>query len=521
MDMQTAKILTAMVIYMAAVIVIGILFAKKANKSSENYFLGGRSLGPWVTAMSAEASDMSGWLLMGLPGVAYWCGLADAMWTAIGLAIGTYLNWLIVSKRLRRYSIRANNSITLPEFFSNRFHEKKKVILMLSAAFILIFFTVYAASCFVTCGKLFSTLFGLPYMQMMILGAVFVLVYTVLGGFLAESASDFMQGVVMIIALVVIVAIGVVNAGGFDAIIDNAKSIPGFLKFFGIATPELNEAGEQIIKNGAPVFGGASKYGVLNVCSMLAWGLGYFGMPQVLLRFMAIRSEGELKRSRRIAMVWVVISLTVAVFIGIMGRYLYPTVHQTASDAENIFITLSKGMLPPILAGFVMAGILAATISSSDSYLLIAASAFAKNIYQGIFKKNASDKSVMWISRITLLVIALIAIVIALDETSIIFKLVSFAWAGFGATFGPIMLFSLFWKRTNTYGAVAGIVGGGLMVFVWKLLISKLGGAFAIYELLPAFVFSSICIVVVSLLTPPPSKEIEEDFESVRACKAE
>lgn len=515
MNEQTIQILIAMVVYMAIVIAIGVLFAKRANKSSEDYFLGGRSLGPWVTAMSAEASDMSGWLLMGLPGVAYWCGLADAAWTAIGLAVGTYFNWLLVSKRLRRYSIRANNAITLPEFFSNRFREEKKVIMTLSALFILIFFTVYASSCFVTCGKLFSTLFGAPYVTMMIVGAVFVLLYTILGGFLAESASDFMQSIIMIVALGVIVAISTVKAGGLGAVVENAKSIPGFFEFFGLASPAVNEAGEQIVEAGMPVFGEAANYSLLSVCSMLAWGLGYFGMPQVLLRFMAIRKEEELKLSRRIAMIWVVISLIVAVFIGIAGRALFPTAHLTASDAENIFITLATSSLPAILAGFVMAGILAATISSSDSYLLIAASAFAKNIYQGIYKKKASDEEVMKVSRITLLLIALIAVVIALDEESVIFRVVSFAWAGFGATFGPVMLFSLFWKRTNRAGAIAGMVGGAAMVFIWKLGISRIGGVFAIYELLPAFVFSSICVVIVSLLTAPPSKEIEEDFDAV------
>ena len=521
MNGNTIQILIAMVIYMAAVIGIGAFYAKRANKNSEEYFLGGRSLGPWVTAMSAEASDMSGWLLMGLPGVAYWCGLADAAWTAIGLAIGTYLNWLIVSKRLRRYSVRANNSITLPEFFSNRFREKKKVIMTIAAAFILIFFTVYASSCLVTCGKLFSTLFGAPYVAMMIVGAIFVLLYTILGGFLAESISDFMQAIVMITALSVIVIISTVRAGGIGAVLENAQSIPGFLEFFGLATPTLDANGQQLVEAGKPVFGTVSEYGILSVCSMLAWGLGYFGMPQVLLRFMAIRKEEELKRSRRIAMVWVVISLGVAVFIGIVGRQLYPTLHLTKSSAENIFITLATRSLPAILAGFVMAGILAATISSSDSYLLIAASAFAKNIFQGVCKKNATDKQVMLVSRITLLVLALIGIVIAMDENSVIFQIVSFAWAGFGATFGPLMLFSLFWKRTNKAGAIAGMIGGAGMVFLWKLVISKLGGVFAIYELLPAFIFSSVCIVVFSLLTKAPSKEIEEDFEAVRAGKVE
>lgn len=521
MDGNTIQILIAMIVYMAIVIGIGVFYARRANKNSEAYFLGGRSLGPWVTAMSAEASDMSGWLLMGLPGVAYWCGLADAAWTAIGLAVGTYLNWLIVSKRLRRYSVRANNSITLPEFFSNRFREKQKTIMLISAAFILIFFTVYAASCFVTCGKLFSTLFGAPYVAMLIVGAIFVLLYTILGGFLAESISDFMQAIVMIVALAVIVVISVVKAGGLGAVIDNAQNIPGFLEFFGLATPTVDADGVQQVVDGIPQFGAATEYGILSVCSMMAWGLGYFGMPQVLLRFMAIRKESELNRSRRIAMVWVVISLAVAVFIGIVGRQLFPVEHLTKSAAENIFITLATSSLPAILAGFVMAGILAATISSSDSYLLIAASAFAKNIFQGVVKKNATDKQVMLVTRITLLALTLVGVVIALDENSVIFSIVSFAWAGFGATFGPLMIFSLFWKRINKAGAIAGMVSGAGMVFLWKLVISKLGGVFGIYELLPAFIFSCICIVVVSLLTKAPSKEIEEDFEAVRAGKVE
>lgn len=517
MDSGKLQILIAMVVYMTVVIGIGVAFAKRANKNSENYFLGGRSLGPWIAAMSAEASDMSGWLLMGLPGVAYWCGLADAAWTAIGLALGTYLNWLIVSKRLRRYSEKAGNAITLPEFFSNRFHEKSKVLMTISAVFILVFFTVYAASCLVTCGKLFSTLFDMPYVSMMILGAVFVLIYTILGGFLAESASDFMQAIVMVIALIVIVIVGTISAGGLGAVIDNTKEIPGFLDMFGIATPTVGEDGVQLVAGGTPMFGAAGKYSFISIISTFAWGLGYFGMPQVLLRFMAIRKEKELTSSRRIATVWVLISLTVAVFIGIMGRSLYPTDLVNASQAENVFILLSTNLLPPLLAGFIMAGILAATISSSDSYLLIAASALAKNIYQGIVKKDASDKKVMITTRITLIAITLVAILIALDDDSVIFQLVSFAWAGFGATFGPLMLFSLFWKRINRPGAIAGMLGGGCMVFVWKLLIRPMGGVWDVYELLPAFLFSCLLIVVVSLLTAPPSAELQEEFDAVKA----
>ena len=518
MSGDTLKILLAMIGYMLVVIGIGLYFAKRAQANSENYFLGGRSLGPWVAAMSAEASDMSGWLLMGLPGVAYWCGLADAAWTAIGLALGTYVNWLIVAKRLRRYSAVAGDSITIPDFLSNRFHEKKKVILGISALFILVFFTVYAASCFVTCGKLFSTLFGTSYHSMMIAGAVFVLVYTFIGGFLAESASDFMQAVVMVIALLTILILGTNAAGGLGNVIENAAQIPGYLSLTAQATPVTDAAGVQQAAGGVPLFGEAGSYGFLTIISTLSWGLGYFGVPQVLLRFMAIRKEGELKQSRRIATIWCVISLAAAVIIGIIGRSLYPVEETlaTASGAENVFVVMSQALLPAVLAGIIMAGILAATISSSDSYLLIAASAVSKNLYEGILKKNqADDKKVMNLSRIMLFLIAVVGMIIAWDEDSVIFNIVSFAWAGFGATFGPVMLFSLFWKRINRPGAIAGMLSGGVMVFVWNLLLKPMGGIFGIYELFPAFVISCIVIVVVSLATEAPSDEITKEFELV------
>ena len=510
--MDNYQILIVMVIYMALVIGIGLYFAKRANENSENYFLGGRSLGPWIAAMSAEASDMSGWLLMGLPGVAYFYGFSDAAWTAIGLLAGTYINWLIVAKRLHAYSIVANDSITIPDFFSNRFKENKKIIMTIAALFIMVFFTIYASSCFVTVGKLFTTLFGVPYQYLMIAGAIFVIVYTFLGGFLAESTSDFMQSVVMIIALVGVLIAGIVYAGGFGEIYHNLQQIPGFLDFFGISTPKMADGVQQVV-DGAPVFGEAGAYGFLTILSTLSWGLGYFGMPQVLLRFMAIRTQREIKKSRRIATVWCTISLFSAVLIGLIGRSIFPTVHLTYSDSEKVFITMSTNLLPIVLAGLAMAGILAATISSSDSYLLIASSAVSKNIYQGVFKKEATDQQVMRFSRIVLVSIALIGIIIALDEHSIIFKVVSFAWAGFGATFGPIMLFSLFWKRTTREGAIGGMLAGGIMVFVWKLLIRPMGGVFGIYELLPAFVVSCIVIVVVSLMSKEPSAELKAEFE--------
>ncbi|MDR0671717.1 MAG: sodium/proline symporter PutP [Oscillospiraceae bacterium] len=519
MDANTTQVLIAVASYMVVIVAIGFVYARKANESSENYFIGGRSLGPWVAAMSAEASDMSGWLLMGVPGLAYWCGFADAAWTAIGLLVGTYLNWLIVAKPLRRYSTLAGNSITIPEFFSNRFKEQKtKPLLTISSLMILIFFAVYAGSCFVAGGKLFAQIFHLPYISMMLIGAFFVVLYTFLGGFLAESLSDFIQGIVMVIALVAVLGAAVIAAGGPGAVSDNIKNISGFVDFFGLATPVTNDSGVQQILNGAPLWGTASPYGLLTILSTLSWGLGYFGMPQVLLRFFAIRRSHELTRSRRIATIWCAISLAAALFIGLVGRALFPASAElsTYAAAENVFIVISRTLFHPLLAGVMMAGILAAIMSSSDSYLLIASSAVSKDLFQGVIKRNATDKQVMLVSRITLLAVAVAGIFIALDENSVIFTIVSFAWAGFGASFGPLVLFSLFWKRCNHIGAVAGVITGGATVFIWKLLLKPLGGVFGIYELLPAFLLSCAAIVVVSLLTAPPSRKIQEEFEAAK-----
>lgn len=512
MSGENIQHLISITVYMAAVIAIGIFYAKRANKSSDAFFLGDRTLGPWVAAFSAEASDMSGWLLMGLPGLAYWSGLASAGWTAIGLAVGTYLNWLIVSRRLRRYSV-VTGSITLPDFFSARFHEKKKVLMIISSIMIIVFFTPYAGSCLMACGKLFSQLFDVSYSSMVIVAAIFVLTYTLIGGFLAESVSDFMQAVVMIIALVAVMLLGIFQAGGITEVVSNAKNIPGFLSLLKSASP----TGESI--NGLATFAEASKYTGLSIASALAWGLGYFGMPQVLLRFMGIRSEHELTRSRRVATTWCVISLAAAVSIGIIGRVLFSDAYMAygSGHTENIFILISTSLLPPILAGLICAGILAAAISSSDSYLLISASAISKNVWQGLIRKNASDKEVMLVSRVILVFITIFAVIVATGNNQVIFSIVDFAWAGFGATFGPLMIFSLFWKRTTYAGAIAGMISGGVMVFVWNFWISKLGGAWAIYELLPAFVISCMVIMLVSLLTKEPSKEIQDEFESARA----
>lgn len=518
MTKENICILIAMAAYMIAVLVIGIICARR-NRTADDFYLGGRKLGPLVTAMSAEASDMSSWLLMGVPGLAFLTGISDAGWTAIGLALGTYVNWLIVAKRLRRYSVVAKNSITLPDFFSNRFGDSNKILMSISALIILIFFVPYTASGFAACGKLFASLFDVSYMSAMLISAVVIVAYTAIGGFLAASTTDLMQGILMSIALIVVFVFGIVTAGGMGAVADNAKAIPGFLDMFKAYSP----------KTGTSV-----PYSWLSIISMMAWGLGYFGMPHVLLRFMAIRNEKQLKTSRRIATVWVVISLASAVLIGIIGAAAIPdlvdrgsligadqaTLNAATSKAETIFINIAhrlgqNGVFPALAAGVILAGILAATMSTADSQLLAASSSVSQNFFKGIICPKAKEKTAMWVARGTVIVIAVIAAVIASDPNSSIFEIVSFAWAGFGATFGPVMLFALFWKRSNMWGALAGMVSGGIMVFVWKFLVKPLGGIWSIYELLPAFVVACVAILAVSLLTKAPSKEIVEQFELV------
>ncbi|WP_251197219.1 sodium/proline symporter PutP [Anaerotardibacter muris] len=507
-------VLLAMLIYFMVVVIIGFVYAKKSNSSTEEYFLGGRSLGPWLTALSAEASDMSGYLLMGLPGLAYFYGASEAMWTAVGLAIGTYLNWKFVAKRLRKYSEVAGNAITIPDFFSNRFHDKKNILMTIAAVIILLFFSIYVGSCFVTCGKLFATLFGLDYATMMVLGALVVFLYTFVGGYLAVSTTDLIQGTIMISALVIVFVGSVAQAGGIENTVAFLQALPGFLDGTQLTVPIVDTNGNQLIVDGLPAFGAPSEYGIIAIISCLAWGLGYFGMPQVLVRFMSVKNSDEIKKSRVIAVVWVVISLFCAVSIGLIGRAVIPTEFLTNSAAENIFIVLSQMLLPSFMCGLVVSGIFAAAMSSSSSYLLISGSAVAENIFRGLIKKDATDAQVMIVARITLVVILLFGIVIAIDENSIIFQVVSYAWAGFGAAFGPLMLLSLYWKRTNLPGAVAGMLSGAIGVVVWHELIKPLGGIFGVYELLPCFFISLIVIVVVSLLTKKPSQEIENEFDN-------
>lgn len=507
---MSMPILIAMVLYMAMVVGIGFICSKK-NQNSEDYFLGGRGLGPWVTAMSAEASDMSSWLLMGLPGLAFATGFSKAGWTAIGLILGTYLNWKIIAKRLRHYTEVSENSITVPDFFSNRFKDDRKILSSISAIMILVFFTVYTASGFAACGTLFNSVFGLDYQASMIVCAAVIVIYTSLGGFLAASTTDLIQGLLMSFAIVVVLIVGIMAAGGVGSVIEYGKGLEGFF---------------DIMKYHDPVSGQAVSQGILPIISGLAWGLGYFGMPHILVRFMAIRDPEEVKKSRNIAMTWVLISLTVAVCIGFTGAALYSDIAELAGNGnQRIFIYMTthlfKGIIPLFIAGIILSGILAATMSTSDSQLLIASSCVSKDLFQGLFKKEASEKHVLLISRVTTILIALIGIVIAMDENSSVFGLVENAWAGFGGAFGPLMVFSLFWRRTNLKGAVAGMLSGGITALVWPFTLAKLGGIFEIYCLLPAFVISSLLIVVISLCTEEPDNKIKQEFDKARQLSVE
>jgi sodium/proline symporter len=499
-------------------IAIGLWYARRGGNDPEEYFLARRGFGPWVAALSAEASDMSGWLLMGLPGVAYFTGAGEAFWTALGLFLGTWINWAFVARRLRVYSQLADNAITLPEFFSKRFHDEKRVLLTIAALISLMFFSIYVGAQFLTFGKLFGYVFNADMTAMVILGAALVMIYTLLGGFRAVGMTDLVQGLLMVAALLLVLGAGFFHAGGLAGITANLARFPRFLDFFGTAAPVL-QGGVQETVRGVPQFGPGAPFGALSIVSTMAWGLGYFGMPQVLIRFMAVQKTAMIRPSRNIAVVWCFVAQTAAVLIGVIGRAVIPGGEAgllTASGAENIFIVLSVRFFPPLLAGVVISGILAASMSSSDSYMLIVASSLANDIYRDVFKKKASEAEVLWVARITMLAVTVFGIVIALSGNQSIFRVVSYAWAGLGAAFGPLVLFSLFWRRTTLPAAVAGMLSGGGMVVLWKNVIAARGGVFAVYELLPAFLFSAAVIFVVSLATPKPIREIEVEFEKAK-----
>jgi sodium/proline symporter len=512
MAVNHVQMLVGIGVYLVTLVVVSLWYVRRSNTNLEEYFLAKRGFGPWITALSAEASDMSGWLLLGLPGVAFFTGLGEAFWTALGLFIGTWVNWVFVAKRLRTYSEVANNAITLPEFFSKRFHDDKRILLMIAAVISLLFFSIYVGAQFITFGKMFNNLFGIDMRVMVVLGATVVLFYTLFGGFWAVGVTDVMQGLLMVTALVLVMVFGVVYAGGPAGVAENLRNFPGFLEFFGEAKPIGME-------NGVPLFAPeGTKYSFLTVISIMAWGLGYFGMPHVLLRFMAIKKTSMLRRSITIALVWCLLAQFAAVTIGLVGRAVSPGAFAVAADAENIFILMTQTFFPPFLAGVVVSGILAASMSSSDSYMLIVSSSLANDIFKDVIKKDATETQVFWVARITMLSVSIFGICVALFGNQSIFRVVSYAWAGLGASFGPLILFSLFWKRTNFTGALAGMITGGVMVVLWKNVIAKLHPVLAVYELLPAFIISCLVIVCVSLATEKPSAEIEKEFETARTA---
>ena len=502
-------IVVTILLYLSCMLIIGAVFSKRSTSTSEEFYIGGRSLGPIVAAMSAEASDMSSWLLMGLPGLAYLAGIAEVSWTALGLAVGTYLNWLIVAKRLRRYSSKLN-AFTIPEFFAARYGDKKHTLSLISALIIIIFFIPYTASGFKAVGTLFNSLFGVEYHIAMIFGAVIIISYTVMGGFLAVSTTDLVQSIFMTIALVIIVFFGISKAGGMGAVAENAKALPGYL---------------NIMQGYNAADGTAGNYSLLSVASTMAWGLGYFGMPHILLRFMAIRKEEELKLSRRIASIWVVISMAVAIFIGVIGYSVsvagnIPAL-TTSSDSETVIIKLAdlmsqNGWFLALIAGVILAGILAATMSTADSQLLAASSSVSQDLLQDFFGIKMDERTNMIAARSTVVGIALVALILAWNPNSSVFRVVSFAWAGFGATFGPAMLLALFDRRSNLAGTCAGMVCGGILIFVWKFLIAPVGGIWGIYELLPAFLVGLIVNLVVSRLTAAPDRSIVTVYDQVK-----
>ena len=506
-------VLGSFVGYLALMLGIGFFFSNKQD-SLGDYYLGGRKMNKWVVALSAQASDMSGWLLMGLPGAIYVGGFSEA-WIGIGLLIGTYLNWKIVAHRLRVYSHACKDSITIPDFICNRFRDPTGVSRIVAAIIILVFFTFYTASGFVSCAKLFTTTFGIgSYETCLWVGAVVVVSYTLLGGYMAVCWTDFIQGSLMFVAIVLVPAIVVCNAGGFAATVDGLNQINPYL--------------QSLFTNAST----AKAAGFIGLASCMAWGLGYFGMPHILVRFMSINNPAEVKGSRRIAMSWVTISLGAATVIGLVFHlYLKQrglTLADVGNDPEKMFMVMingifSGGFFARVFAGILLSAIMAAIMSTADSQLLVSASSFSNDLYKVVFRKKASNRELIFVSRLAVGAVALAAIFMAMNTQSeffkVVMKMVSFAWAGFGAAFGPLVLLALFWKRTNLAGAVAGMIVGAVTCFVWKFVLADYAGTyeiFGLYELAPGFLFAFVTTVVVSLVTKRPSQEMLDEFDKVK-----
>lgn len=487
MDLENNwPIALAFILYLVLMMSIGLYYSRR-QKNLSSYILGDRQLGPWLTSMSAEASDMSGWMLMGLPGYAYLHGLS-AFWTGIGLIVGTWANWVLVSQRLRNYTEVADNSLTIPDYLSNRFEDRKNGLRLICALFIILFFIIYTSSGFVAAGKLFNTIFGIPYLHALLLGAFVVVFYTFLGGFSAVALTDFIQGTMMFFTVLYVPVAATIALGGPMPTLDIlSKEGSDFFSFFPDST-------------------GISALLVM-IVSSLGWGLGYFGQPHILVKFMAIGDPRELKKSTRIAMTWVLLSLSFAIAIGVVGKAYLSTPLENA-NAERVFILMAESLSAPFITGIIWSAILAAIMSTSSSQLLVTSSAVSRDLFQAFLKKDASEKTLIRVSRLSVLLVSAIAVYLGSDPNSYIFSIVSYAWAGFGACFGATVLLSLYWKRMTLKGAYAGVIVGGLTVLIWKHF-----EWFGLYELVPGFFFSVAAIVIVSLMDKKPSETILKTFE--------
>ena len=487
MTHNNIMIIIAFALYLGLMMYIGVYYYRKSN-SIGDYILGGRQLGPWITALSAEASDMSGWMLMGVPGLAYTTGISG-VWIAVGLTLGTWANWRFVSRRLRNHTEVASDSLTLPDYLKNRFHDQSHSVAVISALFILIFFLIYTSSGFVAGGKLFNAIFGLDYTVSLFITAGIVVFYTFLGGFLAVSWTDCIQGALMFFAILAVPITAAMYLGGPIVTMQLIQSeFPQGLNFWG-DTRDMFAL-------------------VMGIISSLGWGLGYFGRPHLLVRFMAISDAKELKKSTNIAMVWVILSLLAAIFVGLIGHvYMLPE-KLVGTDAETIFLVMTERLFSPFMAGLIWSAVLAAIMSTASAQLLVTASAIANDFYANIIHKTATDKELVLVSRIVVLLVAAISIFLALNPDSLILTMVAYAWAGFGASFGPAIIFSLFWKRMTRRGCIAGIVVGGLTVLIWKQF-----AFFGLYEIVPGFIFSSIAIYIVSIFDKLPPRPVLKDYK--------
>lgn len=497
--METGTIIS-LAVYFLVMLAIGLYGYKTSTDDVSGYMLGGRKLGPGVTALSAGASDMSGWMLLGVPGAMYLSGISSA-WIAVGLLIGAYVNYLIVAPRLRVYTEVAHDAITIPDYFEKRFADKTRLLRVVSSIVIVIFFTLYTSSGVVGGGKLFESSFGLSYELGLYVTAGVVVAYTLFGGFMAVSITDFVQGCIMFVALVLVPVVAIDHLGGLGSVFEQVKAIDSnFIDPFTDANT-------------------AQAMSVLGIISLLSWGFGYFGQPHIIVRFMAIRSVADIKTARRIGMSWMLITIIGAVMTGLVGIAYVENTKMTLNDAETIFIVFSQFLFHPLISGFLLAAILAAIMSTISSQLLVTSSSLTEDFYKAFVKRNASQKELVMVGRLAVLMVAVVAIALAYDRNSTILTLVSNAWAGFGAAFGPLIVLSLYWKRMTFVGALSGIISGAATVLFWiyaPVLENGQSLSSLVYEIVPGVIVSTLCIVVVSKLSKAPAEDVTALFDDMQ-----